>query len=176
MKLKTAAITLVIVLLILSLCACGTDSGKDEGEESASSAVELLPGELRYTGTSSADNIEKIAVSFVLSEDKTSIHDFNVFISNFSGEVWNGNVKTSIEVSNTLSTFQNEIAIDYQGSNQNISVGDNTIESLNFFDDGTADMVFTYCYKEYSTGLDSDDVKITVPGIKFSMNSSTSAE
>ena len=82
MKTRLLPMALVVLMLLGMLSGCGkTDSqsgSEDAGQTSA--AVDLKPGELFYSGKSSAEGIEGISVSFVLSEDKSTLHDFSIFI------------------------------------------------------------------------------------------------
>ena len=66
-------------------------------------------------------------------------------------------------------TLLTEASVDYSADNQSIPIGDHTIESLRFSDDGTAELVFTYLYKSDSSPF----FEIAVPGIQFAMTSST---
>ena len=180
----------VLLLVILSLCisvlsGCGAsrsedkdaaadpavqeegDDGKDAGAEAESEDDKLQPGEVRYSGTSSTDEIESITVSFILSEDKGSIHDLTIVVNGFKGEAQIPGATVSVEVTGVTQTIMSTIEVDYEGENRDLPAGDSTIESLTFNDDGTADMVFTYCFKQTSP----QQYEIPVSGIEFDMTS-----
>ena len=188
MKRKILSILLIVSLslCLIALAGCGAsttekkDAGADpteqvESQDSGANAEATEPdqsaqvqsGELRYSGTSSAENIESISISFILSEDKTSIHGFTISVNGFQGTARITGATVSVEVSGQTQTMMNDIPVDYEGNNQNIAVGDSTIESLRFNEDGSADLVFTYCYKETAPQA----YEIPVSGIQFEMTS-----
>lgn len=135
-------------------------------------SAQVQSNELRYSGTSSAENIESISVSFILSEDKSNIHDFTISVNGFQGTARITGATVSVEVSGQTQTIMKEIPVDYEGDNQDIAVGDSTIESLRFNEDGSADLVFTYCYKETAPQAYENPVS----GIQFEMNSESAPE
>ena len=179
-KLSTKSKAMIVMLLacllacLTVLSGCGSSSsgssssgGSDKAEEADEQAPEAASGELQYTGTSSAQDLEKITVSFILSEDKTTIHDFTIDVENFTGSADIPGARVTVELKGTTTTVMSEINVDYAGENRNLPVGDCTIESLQFAEDGTAEMVFTYCFKQTTP----EAFEIPVPGIEFSLTS-----
>lgn len=188
MKRKLLSVLLIICLsmCLTTLSGCGTSTtnrndvgtGSNELEEAhnseatsetvdADQSVQGHSGELRYFGKSSAENIESISVSFILSEDKSNIHDFTIFITGFHGTARISGATVSVEVTGQTQTIMNEIPVDYEGDNKGIAVGDNSIESLKFNEDGSADLIFTFCFKQTTP----QSYEIPVSGIQFELNS-----
>ena len=191
MKNRMLAIALMILILLPLLYGCGksdasskksnTDEIIDSFEDSFKNAeketatirkdIEVQAGERQYSGSTSTDNISSIAVSFVLSEDKSSIHDFNISVKGFKGEAEKDGKTVSVEMNSVNTSVNSSVSIDYEGENRDITRGDSTIESLRFNDDGTAELVLTYRVKQ-TNGFDrSDDVEIPVTGIRFELTS-----
>ena len=85
----------------------------------------------------------------------------------FKGEAQIPGATVSVEVTGVTQTIMSTIEVDYEGENRDLPAGDSTIESLVFNDDGTADMVFTYCFKQTSP----QQYEIPVSGIEFDMTS-----
>jgi len=193
MKRKMLSVLLIIglSLCLTTLSGCGAPTvsrneagvGSTEAEETQNSgtaaetaaadqSAQASSGELRYSGISSAENIESISVTFVLSEDKSNIHDFTIFITGFHGTARISGATVSVEVTGQTQTIMNEIPVDYEGANRNLSVGDSTIESLRFNEDGSADLVFTYCFKQTTP----QSYEIPVAGIAFELNAAPAPE
>lgn len=192
-KLLSGLLIIGLSLCLIAVTGCGAsttdrnDAGANstELEESQNSAADskaaepdqstqgqVQTGELRYSGTSSAENIKSISISFILSEDKSRIHDLIIKVKDFRGTAKITGATVSVEISGQTMTIRNEIPVDYEGDNQDISVGDNTIESLRFMEDGSADLILTYCYKETAPQA----YEIPVPGIQFKLTSEPAPE
>ncbi|HHT24583.1 MAG TPA: zinc ribbon domain-containing protein [Clostridiaceae bacterium] len=124
-----------------------------------SEAVKPKEGEYLYVGNTSYFDIDDLELSFILSADKTFIHDVSIQVTNLNTSVTTGNMRTDLSVSKSTQMFPGSYAIDFNGTTTNIWLGQSKIISL-YFDGGTAHMELDYTYVHNSAGIASQKTEI----------------
>ena len=104
-------------------------------------AVKPEEGEYLYVGNTSYFDIDDLELSFILSADKTYIHDVSIQVTNLNTSFTTGNVQTDLSVSQSTQMFPGSYSIDFYGTSADIWIGQSKIIGL-YFDGGTAHMEF----------------------------------
>lgn len=137
-------------------------SGVVQGKDQDSGInPELKTGAVRFSGQSSDyTGIESLELKFVLSEDRSNIHDVAIQVTNLQGEVRNGSVKISTKVSRATEHFTKFYPIEFDRETQNIRLGESRIRRLHF-KNGKAYALLAYKYKSSGNGAAGGDFKIS---------------
>ncbi|NLJ70263.1 MAG: zinc ribbon domain-containing protein [Clostridiaceae bacterium] len=122
-------------------------------------AVKLEEGEYLYVGNTSYFDIDDLELSFILSADKTYIHDVSIQVTNLNTSFTTGNVQTDLSVSQSTQMFPGSYAIDFYGTSADIWIGQSKIIGL-YFDGGTAHMELDYTYVHNSVGISGQNTEI----------------
>ncbi len=154
---------LLALLLIVSLAACNAPAPAATASQEASSpaaptveptvsptvAPVVMPkeGELLYAGHSNNSGVGDIECSFILSADKTSIHDITIKITNLNASVGSGDSKAKIKVASATEHFGGLYPVQYGKYTDEFSVGANKILNLCFNEDlAPFLLVYNYMY------------------------------
>ncbi|MDO5112109.1 MAG: zinc ribbon domain-containing protein [Clostridia bacterium] len=123
----------------------------------------IAQGERLYAGHGSCEGIENLEFSFVLSKDRSYIHDVKLGVSGLSGEA-NG---LSVSVSKMTEHYQGEFSVDYEAnSNSDIELGHSTIRHLAFFGE-EAEVDIDYVFYSSGVGLNAQSFEIPFGSVYF---------
>ncbi|MDD3921229.1 MAG: zinc ribbon domain-containing protein [Eubacteriales bacterium] len=127
--------------------------------------VEVAEGELLYLGHGACSGIDNITLSFVLSADKTYIHDVTIAVTGLSGSA-NG---VTVNVSNMTERHMGEFDVDYFNENTDIELGHSKLLLL-MFDDTYAGAALDYVFFSSGVGPNTQSFEIPFGEIWFDLD------
>lgn len=136
-----------------SAASAASSSSSPAQAASESDEAELMEGECLYVGHASYAEAEDVVLQFVLSADKSSIHDVKIVITELNVTAQNGSNKTSLSLSKVTQTFSGEYDVSYDTVTDEIKLGDSALYNLQFAGSGAAaELDFTFVYHGTSVG------------------------
>jgi tetratricopeptide (TPR) repeat protein len=129
-----------------------------------SELVALKDGESLYGGHLDCPQAKDFRIRFVLSADRSYIHDVEVAMTDLKASIQTGNRTTTAEVSNLTETYSGEYPVNFDTENYDISIGESTIRVLFFYDD-SAFIELDYIYYNSNPGGGMDAVEIPLDTI-----------
>lgn len=132
-----------------------------EADTDPSVHPERKAGAVRFSGKSSDfTDIETLELNFVLSEDRSNIHDVAIQVTNLQGKVRKGSTEISTQVSRATEYFTQSYPVKVDGDTENIQLGQSQIKRLRF-ENGKAYALLHYIYKSSSTSAIGSDFEIS---------------
>jgi hypothetical protein len=181
---KKTLFTFTALLLIVSMAACSAPApavtASQEVLSSAAPTVEptVAPtaepvvkpkeGELLFAGHSKNSGVGDIKCSFILSADKTYIHDVTIKITNLNASAGSGDSKTKIKVASATEHFAGPYPVQYGKYTDEFSVGANTISNL-CFNEELAPFLLVYNYLYSGTDGTQTEIGCGVFDFKLSI-------
>ncbi len=140
-------ITLISCILFTAMClACSGKKGSNEPEY-----PKPAEGETLYVGNATFSNVGKFQLAFILSADKSELHDITIYITDFTYSYTQGSVVTNGSVGGAQMSIS--------GSHQltppttDLHFGENSITNLTFTENG-ANAKVSYVYVDRNSNGD----------------------
>ena len=116
-------------------------------------------GETLYVGHSSYTDISDVKLRFILSADKTKIHDVSITCEGLSGKIQNGSLNANLSISKITQMFQGQYPVNYYGTTTGIKLGSSTITNLTFSGEtARAELDYTYHMNRTGTSTTEGDI------------------